>query len=409
MRLALVLGALGALALPCRYTVRDIGFVELSGPVWQLARVADEGAELGELERESVERALRGSNVRYAPVEAARGARAGEWALLGAGRDPLPLGTRDLSAAQSLSLRSPLRTRFLEQALDTFAFLVLVEGREEEANRAARIQLEEARRGLSALEPQLPRPLGHPLRSLELPWEQRERERVFLWSMGVPLEDARPAALVLYGRGVRAGAPLLGEAITGERVLAWLGLIGESCECDTERDWSAEPALPLSWGLLDNQSLSDALGFDPESPWVQREVASILQRGAWTKPPGDGAQALEQDALAAVLGFRVGGLDGVGEPPAGEARMTSPPGGTLVVRGEGDGDWDFAEEPLATVSGETQPGRLSWPATSERVDVPAAEAPARKNSPSRIGLALGALALVSLGGAVLVALLRLKR
>ena len=208
---------------------------------------------------------------------------------------------------------------------------------------------------------------------------------------------------------MRAGAPLVGDAITSARVLDWLALIGESCECDTERDWSAEPAFPLAWGRQDNQDVSAALGFDPESPWVQREVASILQRGAWTKPPGSGAQALEQDALAAVLGFRVGELAGTGQEPTGLPHHDDPESGALLVRGEGSGDWDFADEPRVVTPGAGRADELAWPASAERServsDLPTQESP----SLVRVSLALGALALLSLGGAVLVALTRARR
>jgi len=395
-------------ALPCRYTVRDIGFVELAGPVWQLTHVEGLDSSLGELERAALEQALAGSNVRFAPTREAL-ADEGTWLLLGAGRAPLPLDTRELTAAHTLALGSPLRSRFAEQALDSFAFLLLVEGTELAANERAWTALEEARTGLSALAPQLPRAIEVPLRSLRVEWGEREAERVLLWSMGVDLEDERPAALVLYGRGVRAGAPLVGDAITSARVLDWLALIGESCECDTERDWSAEPAFPLAWGRQDNQDVSAALGFDPESPWVQREVASILQRGAWTKPPGSGAQALEQDALAAVLGFRVGELAGTGQEPTGLPHHDDPESGALLVRGEGSGDWDFADEPRVVTPGAGRADELAWPASAERServsDLPTQESP----SLVRVSLALGALALLSLGGAVLVALTRARR
>ena len=395
-------------ALPCRYTVRDIGFVELAGPIWQLAHVEGPDSSLGAVERAALEEALAGSNVRFAPTREAL-ADEGAWVLLGSGRAPLPLGTRDLTAAQAHALRSPLRSRFAEQALDSFAFLLLVEGKEREANERAWAALEEARIGLSALAPQLPREIEDPLRSMRVEWGEREAERVLLWSMGVDLEEERPAALVLYGRGVRAGAPLLGDAITSARVLEWLALIGESCECDTERDWSAEPAFPLAWGRQDNQDISAALGFDPESPWVQREVASILQRGAWTKPPGSGAQSLEQDALAAVLGFRVGELAGTGQEPTGLPLEEEPEPGPLLVRGEGSGDWDFADEPRVVVPGTGRADELAWPVSAERSERTSDLPPQESNSLARVGLALGALGLLSLGGAVLVALTRSRR
>ena len=142
---------------------------------------------------------------------------------------------------------------------------------------------------------------------------------------------------------------------------------------------------------------------------MQREVASILQRGAWTKPPGSGAQSLEQDALAAVLGFRVGELAGTGQEPTGLPLEEEPEPGPLLVRGEGSGDWDFADEPRVVVPGTGRADELAWPVSAERSERTSDLPPQESNSLARVGLALGALGLLSLGGAVLVALTRSRR
>ena len=170
---------------------------------------------------------------------------------------------------------SPARNTIRTKALDTFGFIVAFD--------APPQILRAAEQRLKAYESQLPRSIDHPVVTIELDAKQKAAEKVLLWSLGMMAEE--PSAVVMYGRGKRVGAPLQGDKLTDESLAMQLAFVGESCECETDRNWVEEPVAPVRWGASEWERTRTLLGFDPESPLVKAEVTRIIRKGnsTWRK------------------------------------------------------------------------------------------------------------------------------
>jgi len=343
-----------AALLPCRYTVRDIGFVDLSGADAELVWFAEQDPD--ELARVPWE-----SNLSTRAGSEAERSSAGErhFALRAPQRGLLLLEADEAGLAVREALDSTTRTELVARALDSFCTVLWFHGADEDLERVRGV-IEGGQESLERVKEALPRPIDRPLAVVHVPHELRERERVLAWFLGVEVGAAESALCVLYGRGKLAGEVLVGAAITEAALLEDLALVGDSCECDFGREWASLPRVPLRWGAEQRGGAATSLGFDPESPLVRAEVARILARG----PTTGAALRSAGDPLALVYGYRetelvggspalvAGSSSGVSTLPA-----TGPAAGLADVRvfeGEEGDDWSFDEQSPA--SGATGPG-----------------------------------------------------
>ncbi len=384
MRLQAALACLGlaSVAVICRYTIRDIGFVNLRPDEYVLTRVVSAENKETVLSKElSALGAVlcHDSNLRVTGLNAQR-TQDGQWRDLldGAGLDAawfltgadlppllLPVSTAggpeaELRAAVEWALDSPLREEWRQQALSTFASLWIFEGLDPQANAAASAEVDAAVDALRRLAPSLPRPLQHPARVRRIGVAEQESAPVSLWSLGLTDPEQRPAVAVLYGRAKCAGEVLVGDSIRETELVTQLALVGSSCECDTDRQWLSEPSLPLRWTPSMQRQAADSLGFDPESPMVVAEVQRILaqvQSGHRGSGSAGGVAAL-------LLGYNESSLvEGAPSAPDHEPDAVELSGARDSLRPVAGDDWAF-EEP----SSEPEPSGLSW-ASNLRVSV----------------------------------------
>ncbi len=358
-----------AIACACRYTVRDIGFVELRGPEYSLVATlqlphAAEGARatpsvqppvdqwLGTLRQQ-----LADSNIQLSimyptsdlnakpsdrePVQAIKSLRLIDRTgraldltdqlprhLTAPGQDKLGHSPADQADALKEWLRAVIFSQTLDalsaDAIDSFVQIVVMDGSEPESNLAAREIADQAVLAIRKIEPMLPRPIAFPVRVCTVEYGQRPHEKLLLWSAGIETTasettatravaatdvttdpssarengDKEPLLLVLYGRARLAGPVMRGSAITLRETLAQLALVGESCECETDRAWMDERVLPFRWSSDSRQTAANTLGFDPDSPLVQAEMTRIVSQGfnsARTKrEQGEGSDAIER-------------------------------------------------------------------------------------------------------------------
>jgi hypothetical protein len=377
-----ILGTASAVALTgmCRFTVRDIGFVDLHGQIYSMEVAPKMGDILTAKELEDLNRLARTSNLKVVgPINPAAAdkrsahdvnpldpqptseANADEpppasprtYLLKSAKRESLlklgeslPENSGDLL---NKALHSPVRDVMIAEALQTFAFIVVVDSLDAKRNDEIQRLTISAQEHLQKLAPQLPRPIEQPVQVLRIPLERREAERVLMWSLELENLPAEQAALaVFYGRAKLIAAPLSGADITGRALLSQLALIGQSCECDTDRDWAAEASMPHDWSEKNRSAALSALGFQPDSPMVKSEVVRILARGSdEALPSRDRRIGLENEDL--FLGYGEYDLDsGSAAPTAADSSQPSEvshlPNQSLKSVAAGDGDWGFADE-----------------------------------------------------------------
>ncbi|TVP99868.1 MAG: hypothetical protein EA381_09225 [Planctomycetaceae bacterium] len=382
------------IAWACRYTVRDIGFVELRGAEYSLVlSEVDDAAPAGGSFRlpegwaESLARELGGSNLRWqwgggqeagsrVPPEMNRARsvvatlvdRQGRSLELGLwksrGGAETAAGADDLEQLVRLVF-SPGRERMAREGIGAFAHLVVVEGTDRELNERAWAIAQEAGAAIRKVEPMLPRPIAFPVRVERIGLDQRLRDPVLEWSLGGdPADPAKadaagsprePMVAVVYGRGRLAGPVMVGDAIGIHETLAQLALVGESCECETDRRWVEERILPHRWTAGDRQRAAASLGFDPESPLVRAEMIRIVSQGV-----RDAAERAARDAATSErpAGTAAGAIErwllgyGESELRAYGAESAAAGGAPTIVGAE-------RTEPDGTGQGEVAPGPLS--------------------------------------------------
>lgn len=291
-----------AVALACQYTVRDIGFVDLRGPEYSIVirgdvdeRIKQDAAvELNWLADSNARSTFRPGNVSGWVVEIVD--RDGRVLRMGdsesarpSAPDPATLDAEWIGRIVRERFESPALKAIRDGAADTFAQILVVEGADLAERSRANEMARQATTALRRIEPMLPRPLAKPVGRISVAADRRATETMLLWALGLdslPLE--RSALAVIYGRGKLAGRVLAAEEGDGRELLAQLALVGESCECETDRRWAEEPVLPGYWPQDFRRRASDGLGFDPDSPLVRAEVVRIVGRN-----PGEAARGAD--------------------------------------------------------------------------------------------------------------------
>ena len=238
-------------------------------------------------------------------------------------------------------ISSPARKEILEHIVESLGIVLVAEGADAVENREARLAAKRAIERISEMMPLMPKPVDEPPRLVVVPYAERKKEAVLLWSLGIgsdydesvavpraegdkepaasgsPAGRAAPgkaAAVVIHGRGRRIGPTLTGGEITEGAVANILSVIGADCECGLDRIWMEGEMIPLMWGSETQARVAKALDFDPENPMIKMEVGQILARGPSFR--GERASAFDTSAVD-FLGYseQVIAIDGETEGP----------------------------------------------------------------------------------------------
>ena len=283
----------------CRYTVRDVAFVDFGDESYRLElRAPGQDAEaLG-----VVASSLLDTNVRYEvdELEALSSERPKVTLHHPDGRSlEVDVWSDDSLDAVKLAgiSSSPLRDRMLDEVFSRYAFCLLVEGEDPEKNAKAHEVIDGAFIELGKIFAQMPKAVGDRPRLTTLPHDRRADERVLLFGLGIDEAGKEPALAVLMGRGRRVGPVLVDEEISPTAVFGILNAIGQSCECDLDRSWMQGPRVPLRWDAAAKERVVQDLSFDAESPFVKTEISGILARGP-QHTKGEAGVSLEEALLA---------------------------------------------------------------------------------------------------------------
>jgi hypothetical protein len=294
----------GTTAYGCRYNVREVGFIDLGIEPYRLSVCLPPETPTREVAalQDTVEAALLETNLRLEAVSsgaeanqpalrflAARGIDRFPAAVLmspdGQSRPvPLPAGGQSLGqsicAALEDVLHSPTRQEILEKAADNYGVVLLMEGAEPQRNAAARETVAAAIRHVGGQLENLPKPIARPPAMVVLDHASLAREEVLLWALGMHPQDVNePCAAVFYGRGRWIGPLFKGDMLTADALTELLFVIGADCECGLDHRMLQGTMLPARWDETLHQKTTASLGFDPESPMVRMEMASIVRRG----------------------------------------------------------------------------------------------------------------------------------
>ena len=267
----------------CRYTVRDVGFVVLDEQPFKLELGASTPALTGRLQNFcralflDADVALEAHDLAGATLVDSRGRRL---ALIGWPQSPKSLG--DVQDHIETVVDSKARDQVLSRIADVHGVVVFVEGRIEAQNQRVSLLCKEAIDRAEPVLAELPKKSKQPTAIVRVPWNSRDDERVFLFSMGFETADIDgddPLVAALYGRGVRMGEPLFGPLITRTAIQENLILIGQDCECGLDRSVMRGQRALLNWTDDQRKAVRAAVDFDPENPMVRAEVSRILSRG----------------------------------------------------------------------------------------------------------------------------------
>jgi hypothetical protein len=181
---------------------------------------------------------------------------------------------------------SPSRAKLLDQVVNRYGVLLLIEGNDAKRNQAIRSMIEASIVPVTKAitENSLEKEIKQPPTLMVLKPEDRERERVLLWSLGVGEEyEATAHVAVLYGRARQIGEVLAGDKINTSAISAILNTIGLSCECGLDRSWMQGHMIPAKWEEATQASAAKNLGFDPESPAIKMEMSQILSKSGQSR------------------------------------------------------------------------------------------------------------------------------
>lgn len=282
-------------AWACRYSVRDVGFVEIHPDPYRL-RFFEEtiGSASQVQELFAVSRlALDETNVVVEKGTERTEGTSGTDPVTALLKSPDPeIEAFELSgpiekwrSSLDAIASSPVRERYLERMLDIYAAIVFVESEDERANQKARGSIESAIEKTKEYMTTIPKPVNQPPETIAIPNDGSEK--VLLWSLGV--EDRKiPHVAVLFGRGRRIGEVLSGPDITAENLFEILEIVGLDCECGLDRSWMQGTRVPLLWDEATQERVAKALDFDPENPVVKMEISQILSQGGLGTRRGEG-------------------------------------------------------------------------------------------------------------------------
>ncbi len=323
--LSVWLGVFSNQALACRYNVRDVGFVDLDRARYQFvafvrnstpdAMVADlkeaSAAVLAEcnVDSEIVNLDLQPNHpsAKHLPSLAEEGTVAGVLVSPDGQTLPVDLGgsgadfRSKVTAALHHVTDSPARQEIVKKVTSAFGVVLLLEGKDKDANQIARKAVEESLRQVTQQMKLMPKAVEAPpvLQVIEPP--SLEREKVLLWSLGLDTTaSTEPRAAILYGRARWIGPLMKGAEITERNLTGLLSLIGADCECGLDIGWTQGTRLPVRWSEEPVPRLVRSLGFDPESPMVKLEVGRILATGGVSRSASVGYQEIALDEVGSL-------------------------------------------------------------------------------------------------------------
>ncbi len=282
-------------AMACKYSVRDLAFVDVHPSPWQLIAVAppDIGTQQRETWRSIIDRTLEDTNL--SPVWTTDPKTISQFVtpyfqnatfdqpglvLLGPGDQSFPINASDAGGNWEQELgrvvQSPTRLEILDRVTQALCVLLVIEGA---GGRSEIREIAESAARKSAQQLwMLDKAPEHGPQVVMLPWEERVRERWLLQSLGIVPESVEGAVAVIYGQARCLGEPLVEQDVTEDKLVRMAAVCGRDCECDLDKSWLYGTQLLHAWNRNLELAAERSLDFDPRSAMVIAESYQILRR-----------------------------------------------------------------------------------------------------------------------------------
>jgi len=336
-------------ATACRYTVRDVAFVDLGDRPYQLF-LFTKGAKsrvLSAAFEEVATKVFADANVvaQHVDLDEVPDHPAAEYAkdvatfpaLVLTGPDDRVLeldwlisenSTReDLARLLEALVDSPARREVFSKVCDVHSIILVIDGSDEQANLTT---LEMAKEAIPQVEQALefmPKLIKHPPHLIHLSQKDVDREKVLLWSLGIDAGSNRPSQIaLLFGRGRKLGPALRFPEDPRRKFINSLAVVGQDCECGLDRRWMQGQMIPHKWSAQDEALATGKLNFDPGNPLVKAEIDRIVTRGPGAEP-SERSQIEQLDEIFPALSYQEIELDDglpAEQPPRQQAAPEEP-------------------------------------------------------------------------------------
>lgn len=284
----------------CKYSVRDVAFVNVHGKPWQLQLIKPVDLDPNQFEdwNSVLQARLESTNVGFiwfepGSPEADRALSTLQQFQGTQGQLPAmvlqeksgsqwPVSVDDgVSMEQQLEqiVHSPARRKILDQVVEALCVLVLVESKDSSENERARNLATQAMVQIERQMWTLEKPTDRAAALVTVAHDLTPNESWLLSSLGIEEADT-PCLAVVYGQGRRLGEVLSGDALSFDKIVGRATICGRDCECDLDRDWLYGQQVIHSWSPERERAAESTLDFDPHSAFVVAEVSQILQKNA---------------------------------------------------------------------------------------------------------------------------------
>lgn len=283
--------------LPCKYSVRDVAFVNVHGKSWQLDVIKPKDLSSSELSEQNgiLTEKLSTSNLGYAwhEPESDRARELRSHATSNhtpqmyltdqTGRTiPIELSKElgsDFETQIDRVVHSPMREQLLSQLSESLCVFLLIRGPNESENAAARNVLDETVAQVEKQMWMMEKASDNGPTVLEVNVND-PTEDVALRSIGIDTNDKTqlPAVAIMFGQARRLGDIVRGEQIQKKQLVSLASICGSDCECALDRQWLYGDQMVHDWTNQLERQTEDGLDFDPRSAFVMAEVAQILQK-----------------------------------------------------------------------------------------------------------------------------------
>lgn len=286
----------------CKYSVRDVGFVEVHSFGWQLTLAKPDGiseSEFVELDKQ-IHSVLEKTNVSHlwvsldsqsfqnqiASVKNPAQNAAEITGILSNTKDQCHVfsdwdltrenRSRTLQALELL-VGDPIRNQILNGCSRSLCVVVLIEGNDVGANARAGKLLTATTQKLEKQMWLLEKPTESPPQSLLISVDQTAEATWLKRTLGLP-DPNQPCFGIFYGQGRRLGEWIPLKDATVDKLVGRASICGGDCECDLDRDWLYGHQFIHRWEKSLERQAEETLNFDPHAAYVKSEVATIVRK-----------------------------------------------------------------------------------------------------------------------------------